>query len=369
MPCRSRAVKKNPAQQINPTRSLGAVDLHIHGAFGIDLFSAPVSQLNELAHLLWEKGVAAFCPTTLTASRDELLEAVRRIGNWTSQVHEKRSSARGALPLGIHLEGPFIHSEARGAHPTSWIRPLQWEELESLWEASRGTLKIITLAPETLTSPLLRKLGNWASERHIILSIGHSRATETQAEFAIQNANFSGITHAWNALSFHHRSPGPLGAALGNPDVHLEVIPDGIHVDQTVVRWMCRLHAPSPVCFVSDCAPAAETLRKWCSFGPLQTRFSKGACRLSDGTLAGGGHVLTETYSRWVRREAIAMGLSESEIFSASLRFITEDPLRALKLQEKRVLNALKRQRIRWNFESKRGYWATPCRNPIDWEK
>jgi N-acetylglucosamine-6-phosphate deacetylase len=139
--------------------SLGAIDIHFHGAFGIDLMNAQNPELDETAHQLGKLGVAGFCPTTLSVSPDELAITVERLGRWINRA--KRLPATSALPLGIHLEGPFINSGCCGAHPPELIRALDFDELELLWEVSQKTLKIITLAPETLVGTDLERLTKW----------------------------------------------------------------------------------------------------------------------------------------------------------------------------------------------------------------
>src|SRR4051812_17893606 len=108
-------------------RSPGLVDLHFHGAFGVDLMSASGGQMDDLSAQLWRKGIAGFCPTTLSVAPPALLESVERIGRWI-----RKGTAPGARPLGIHLEGPFIHPGSCGAHPPEAIRALDLEELQRL---------------------------------------------------------------------------------------------------------------------------------------------------------------------------------------------------------------------------------------------
>src|SRR5687767_12026798 len=100
---------------------MGLVDLHFHGAYGIDLMSATSADLEDLRHSLAKEGMAGFCATTLSTTAEDLESAVRRLGRW---VLSSRTRDQGALPLGIHLEGPFISSQACGAHPPGSIRPL-----------------------------------------------------------------------------------------------------------------------------------------------------------------------------------------------------------------------------------------------------
>ena len=107
--------------------------------------TAGAGEMDELSSSLWKKGVAGFCATTLSVARPDLRQSVARIGAWIA-----RGKAPGAIPLGIHLEGPFISPKACGAHPPEAIRKLDFKELADLWDVSRGTLKLLTIAPETL---------------------------------------------------------------------------------------------------------------------------------------------------------------------------------------------------------------------------
>ena len=303
------------------------MDLHFHGAFGVDLMSADRKQLNELSRKLKKAGIAGFCATTLSASHKDLLRTVTRLGEWINS-----KEAPGAQPLGIHLEGPYIHSNCCGAHPREIIRPLKMKEIEELWNASGETLKILTIAPEILSPELLKTLTSWARKRKVILSLGHSQATEKQAENAFK-LGFSGVTHAWNALPFHHRAPGAIGAALGRKGIHIELIIDLIHVSPTLIRWTRKLH-PEGVCFVSDCAPAAATSDgHWYPFGDLETRFEDGVCRLGNGALAGGGLLLTEAFEQWLAVESRQTGESVKSLRAKSIDLVTVNPLKALGLK------------------------------------
>jgi N-acetylglucosamine-6-phosphate deacetylase len=326
-------------------QTMGLIDIHFHGAFGTDLMSASTTQLHELSAELWKQGVAGFCATTLSTPLPELTEAVQRLGRWI-----RSNQFPGAIPLGIHLEGPYLNSIACGAHPIEAIRKFSSSELESLWEASLGTLKILTLAPESLSTAQLKGLVRWSQAKGIVLSLGHSKATESEAKKAF-DAGFNGVTHAWNALQFHQREPGTLGAALGRKDVYLELIIDQVHVHPRVIQWTRDLHPPQAICFISDCISAGgfrKTPVVWQKFGPLQVRFKDGACRVADGHLAGGGYLLPEAYCRWVRDETKRGNSTLRQVFRKSISHVTKIPLRILHLSEAGFRN----RRVSWQLNS-----------------
>jgi N-acetylgalactosamine-6-phosphate deacetylase len=330
------------------------IDIHFHGAFGIDLMTASSSELKTLAARLGKAGLAGFCATTLSAPRTELKAVVARLGQWIRQTEPDSDSA---IPLGIHLEGPFIGPAACGAHPPGSIRPVDMAEIEELWEASLHTLKIMTVAPEAFIKPSDRAaLVGFCKKNRIRLSLGHTACTEKEAQKAF-DLGFKGLTHAWNALGFHHRTPGAMGAALGRKKLSVELIIDQIHASLTTIRWTLKLHEKQGrVCFVSDAAPAAETSgREWYSFGSLKIRYHEGASRLQGGHLAGGGHLLPRMYVRWLEAEAKAQGKEQDPVFlrkllKKTIRHLTIDPLHFLGVHPSR----LKSRRLMWKVRDNR---------------
>lgn len=317
------------------------VDLHFHGAFGIDVMTADEPHLDELSKKAWEKGLGGFLATTLTADFSSVKKAAINLGKWI-----RRGKFPGAIPLGIHLEGPYLSPAARGAHPENSIRAFSFQEILELWELSQKTLKVLTIAPEILNATQLTELSTWAKKNRVVLSAGHSQASFDQATHAF-DAGFSGITHAFNAMAFHHRDPGILGAALGRT-VHVEVIPDGIHLHPATVDWLVCAH-PKGTCFVSDCTPAAELSDGFTAFGPLQVQLKDGASRLKDGSLAGGGKLLPKTYCNWLSQKG-ASAKDLSRTLKETLPFLTEIPLQALKLSASERRKYEKSRRVRWEI-------------------
>jgi N-acetylglucosamine-6-phosphate deacetylase len=327
-------------------KSFGAIDLHFHGAFGIDLMTAGPRDLDSLSAQLVNRGVAAFSATTLSASAEDLAQSVERLGAWI-----RSGSAPGARPLGIHLEGPFLNLDAAGAHAPGVLRKLTLSELERLWIASKETIHILTLAPETIDDALRIELGRWARKRKVRLSIGHTRCTQAQAELAFKSG-FSGVTHAWNALSYHHREPGVLGAAFGREKVFVELIPDEIHVAAAFIDWTLALH-PDGTFFVSDAAPAACTDgTHFHAFGNIQCRFKDGGSRLENGALAGGGNLLPEAFTGWILRESQRKKIDVSKLLKSHLDRIHRLPLEAIFMSPARSRALLREFPVTWEFKN-----------------
>jgi N-acetylglucosamine-6-phosphate deacetylase len=212
------------------------------------------------------------------------------VGEWIASLPKK-----GAKPLGLHLEGPFLNPEAAGVHPAQEMRRASIPTLEEWWKASHETIRLMTVAPEIHSPEELKALCSWAKKRKVRLSIGHSHASYAQATRAF-DLGFSGVTHAWNAGQFHHREPGVLGAALGRKDVYIMVIVDGVHVHPAAVEWILRAH-PQMI-FVSDCAPSAGLKDgEESDFGPIRVRQVRGEARVVQphvqaGPIGGSGVLL-----------------------------------------------------------------------------
>lgn len=218
--------------------SLGGVDLQINGALGlafVELDSENSHQLETICQFLWEQGIDAFLPTLVTTSIEKTQRALFIIADFIQNSTRPKKAA--AQILGVHLEGPFLNPDKRGAHPIEYLMPLTMANVKSLVSEWAKIIKIITLAPELdasgKTIPYLRSLG-------ITISLGHSLATFAQAQQAFaQGASM--VTHAFNAMpGLHHREPGLLGAAILHPNVYCGVIADGKHVCAAMLELLLR---------------------------------------------------------------------------------------------------------------------------------
>jgi N-acetylglucosamine-6-phosphate deacetylase len=264
----------------------GFIDLQVNGAWGIDVMSASVDDLLELSHCLAHEGTTGWLPTVITAP----LVSVERVDAiiaeaMAAQAETERATLHGSrgLPgatiLGMHLEGPFISPNRRGAHPPLNLLP-QGEALERV--SRLKTLKLITLAPE-LDGALdaIRAL----TVQGVVVSIGHTDATYEQTLAAI-DAGARMFTHLFNAMPpLHHRTPGVVGAALSMSTARAAIIPDGVHLHPAL------LDTPNlnPVVTTDRVALAGTDGAPMALFGGLiqQAHTVGGAARLPDGTLAG----------------------------------------------------------------------------------
>lgn len=264
--------------------SLGGVDLQINGALGLpfpEVDETSVIKIQKICQYLWHQGIDAFLPTIVTTSIDNIQRSLQIFHNLASQPPQPET----AKILGVHLEGPFLNPEKRGAHPNEYLLPLTLENVKQVIGDYSQTVKIITLAPELDSTetviPYLKNLG-------ITVSLGHSQATANQGEKAF-NLGASMVTHAFNAMaSLHHRKPGLLGAAITNSEVMCGLIADGNHVCSTMIEILLKASQYQQGIFlVSDAlAPLGlpDGIYPWDS---REIVVKNGTVKLEDGTLAG----------------------------------------------------------------------------------
>jgi N-acetylglucosamine-6-phosphate deacetylase len=264
--------------------SLGGIDLQINGALGLaftDLSPDDGNSLQQICRFLWEQGVDGFLPTLVTTSVEKIQRSLSIIADFI----QARPTEQAAQILGVHLEGPFLNLQKRGAHPAEYLLPLTIDQLKRVLGDYADTVKVITLAPELDTTgeaiPYLQSLG-------ITVSLGHSQATAAQAQQAF-GLGASMVTHAFNAMpGLHHREPGLLGAALVHPSVWCGLIADGQHICPAMIKLLLRASCYEQGIFlVSDAlAPLGlpDGVYPW---DRRQIVVKNGTARLLDGTLAG----------------------------------------------------------------------------------
>jgi N-acetylglucosamine-6-phosphate deacetylase len=262
--------------------SLGGVDLQINGALGLafpDLQGSNSHILGRICQFLWDVGVDGFLPTLVTTAVENIQRSLTVIADFIPK------QTTGAQILGVHLEGPFLNYQKRGAHPAEYLLPLTIDNIKRVLGDYAHIVKVITLAPELDTTgeviPYLRSLG-------ITVSLGHSQATTAQAQQAF-TLGASMVTHAFNAMPpLHHREPGLLGAAITHPDVMCGFIADGEHVSPIMLQiLLCASYQQQGLFLVSDAlAPLGlpDGVYPWDS---RQITVTKGTARLADGTLSG----------------------------------------------------------------------------------
>src|SRR6188508_1816678 len=229
------------------------IDLQIYGGNGY-LFSAnPSIEAIEATYKYCLKGGASkFLITAATNSSEVFSKAIA--------ITKQYLNGGGKGMPGLHLEGPWINPEKRGAHILEYIHRPTLDEAKKLIDEAEGVVKMITLAPEVVNEEIV----DYLQSNGIIVSAGHTNATYKQAMKGLEKINI--VTHLFNAMSqFQSREPGMVGAIYDHPSVCCSLVAHGVHLDYTAIKLSKRILGER-ICLITDAVPAT-------SDGPYQHVF------------------------------------------------------------------------------------------------
>ncbi len=263
----------------------GFIDIHIHGSAGHDVMEADDDALPAIERLLAQHGASSYCPTTVTAPLDKTLAAVERLACAIESARKENFSrdSKRARPIGIHLEGPFLSHRKRGVHPPQDLLQPSLKIFERLWQASRGHLKVMTIAPELEGA---QEVIAEASRRGVCVSMGHSDANFETTQAAV-SAGARHATHTFNAMRpLNHRDPGIVGEVLSDARVSADIIADGLHVDPAIVKLFLQAKGPDRSVLITDSTAATGMPDGTYSMGAFTFEVKDGKC-LANGILAG----------------------------------------------------------------------------------
>ena len=249
----------------------GFVNIHIHGANGVDTMDDDLAALKKFADFLPATGVTSFLPTTMTMPLEKIYRALER-------VRAGKNFRHGARILGANVEGPFISRKFNGAQAAENILPADF----ALVEKFSDVIKIITVAPEEIDFDFIDR----CREKNIIVSIGHSAATYEVARAAIERGARH-VTHLFNAqTALHHRKPGVVGAALDS-DAICELIADNVHVHPAAQRIVAKCKPRHEIILITDSFRACGLGDGLSELGGQKVFVKGNRATLEDGTLAG----------------------------------------------------------------------------------
>lgn len=296
--------------------STGAIDLQINGCLGLsfnNLSSADTDRLGDVCRFLYDQGVDGFLPTLVTTD----IDALHRSLSVLQKVMTKDRDSRSAAILGVHLEGPFLHPDRRGAHPEQFLLELTPANVRRVVGDFASIIRLMTIAPELDQSgESIGLLQSWG----IKLSIGHTICNLEQA-YQAQERGINLITHLFNAMpGLHHREPGLIGLALKG-DFYCGLIADGHHLHPVVVDLVFRLLSDR-LFLVSDALPPLGLPEAEYPWDDRKITVKDGVCRLPDGTLAG------TTLGIW----SGVLNLVKWQVcpLSKAIELVTTNPCRAL---------------------------------------
>jgi len=223
------------------------IDLQLYGAGGKLLSEFPEKEtIDKIYQYCIEGGAGFFQPTIASQSIDVIYASIDAVKAY------KAAGGKGCI--GLHLEGPWIHTNKKGAHDTSVIHAPDIEEVQSILAYGADAIGMITLAPE-VCSPLIIKTIQHAG---IVVSAGHTNASyETAMQFFDDGINVA--THLFNAMSsFQHRAPGVVGALFDHPTAMSSIIADGYHVDYAAIRIAKKIMGERLFC-ITDAVTETST--------------------------------------------------------------------------------------------------------------
>jgi N-acetylglucosamine-6-phosphate deacetylase len=282
------------------------VDIQVYGAMQ-RLFSAypETATLETLAAYCSKYGTACCLPTVATNDKEVIFRCIDAMKSFLG------NGGKGIA--GIHLEGPWLNPEKRGAHIESFIHSPTVNEVEELLGHAEGCIRMITLAPEVCNNEIIQLL----ISHNIVLSAGHSNASYEEAMKAF-DSGLSLVTHLFNAMSpFSHRQPGLVGAVLDHDRIGASIIPDGHHVDFASIRIAKKILGPR-LFVITDAVTETHT-------GPYR-HSSAGDKYVADGILSGSALTMAQGLINLIRHCSIPAG--------EALRMCSLYPARAVHIEE-----------------------------------
>ena len=292
----------------------GFVDLHVHGGGGASFTEGSGDEARKAAAFHRGQGSTSLLASLVTAPLAELEARAAMLAGLADE----------GLVDGLHLEGPFLSPARCGAQDPRYMIAPDLAVFARLHAAARGHLRIITLAPEL---PGAFAVIEAATRAGVTVAVGHTDATADVTLAAI-DAGATHATHLFNGMRPpHHREPGAVGALLDRAEISCEVIADGVHLDDIVVRLTARAAGPGRLVLVSDAMAAAGMPDGRYQLGSMRVTVAGGVARLLEdfgepgpagavtvpGAIAGSTATLAS-----VVRHAIAAGLPVTDVAAAA---------------------------------------------------
>ena len=263
----------------------GLIDIHTHGCFGVDVNAADREGYEKISRFAASQGTAGFLCSILTDTVEQTERCIR------IAVDAIERPLPGARLLGIHLEGPFLSPQFKGAMPEHLLRQGDAGLFRRYQELARGHVLYMTAAPEVPgVLPMIREIAG-----EVTIAIGHSAATYDEACAAIE-AGAKAATHTFNAMRpFHHHEPGIIGAVLES-DIYCEAITDGLHLNPATLRLLLKVKGWDRVAAITDSIMAAGLPDGQYKLGVNDVTVKNGDARLTHGD-ARAGSTLTQARS------------------------------------------------------------------------
>jgi N-acetylglucosamine-6-phosphate deacetylase len=256
------------------------IDIQINGGEELYFAANPNREaLQDMYESSLRTGTGYIFPCLISSPFENMLQAIEAVRGFKKD-HEGI--------LGIHLEGPYMHPNKRGAHPLGNLRKPTTGELNQIIASLSGLPAIMTLAPELFSNRQLALL----REAGIILSAGHSSMNYAQS-MRMFKQGIKLVTHLYNAMPpFHHREPGLIGAALDHEEIYVPLVLDGAHCHSAAARLAWKIK-PDKTILISDASFLGRKKQSF-SWGEFNMTLQNGYYRNNQGQLAGSAISLFE---------------------------------------------------------------------------
>ncbi|RJP73453.1 MAG: N-acetylglucosamine-6-phosphate deacetylase [Ignavibacteriales bacterium] len=257
--------------------SPGFIDLLVHGGGGYGFADPTKESIEKVSDYFISHGSTAMLAALFAKPYDQLLSDIRRLAKYI--MNNPDSNIKG-----IHMEGPYLNPDLKGAMNEGYLWKPTVDSWMDMWEASRGLIKMMTIAPEL---PGAIEVMREAANEGVVLSIGHSMAYYEDIELAIDNGA-AHVTHMFNAMRpFHHRKPGVIAGALLRDELKIELIADTMHVHPAIMEMLLKFKKASGIILITDSIRAGGMHEGEYEFADQKVIMEGGKAYLEDGTLAG----------------------------------------------------------------------------------
>ena len=257
----------------------GFIDQHIHGANGSDHMDATEKDVANIAQFIPKEGTTSFLSTTMTQSVETVSKALEVI----AQYAEENNKPGEAEIVGIHLEGPFLSIKHIGAQNPAFLLKPNKVDFDRFWDASRGTIRIITYAPEEAEAGFT----SYLRSKNVIPSAGHTDSYFDDIAKEIPNG-LANLTHFHNAMTpHHHREPGAVTAGFVFPQLKAELIVDGVHLNPHTVNATVKIKGVDHCIAITDAMRAKGLPDGLYDLGGQEVTKVGNECRIASGSLAG----------------------------------------------------------------------------------
>jgi N-acetylglucosamine-6-phosphate deacetylase len=273
----------------------GFIDVQVNGGGGALLNDNPtINTVRRIAESHRKFGTTGMLPTVITDAPEILSNAIAAV----------KAARAENIPgvLGIHIEGPFLDKERKGAHEAQFIREMTEADVAQITVVDCGSV-MLTLAPNRVAPDLIKSL----AVKGVLVSLGHSEANVSEVTKALASGARA-FTHLFNAMSqLNGREPGMVGAALTNHDSYCGLIADGFHVHDAAMKVALAAKPRSRIMLVTDAMPTAAGGPDSFELQGRKIHLKSGKLQLDDNTLAGSNLTMDEAVRYCVERLGVTL--------------------------------------------------------------